>query len=49
MSLDNLKQNQALSVISVDMDDRAFLFPETRNIAQLRFSAHDHNRASGRF
>lgn len=43
MSLDNLKQNQALSIISVDMDDRAFLFPETRNIAQLRFSAHDHS------
>lgn len=25
--------------ISVDMDDRAFLIPETRNIVQLRFSA----------
>lgn len=26
------------NVISVDMDDRTFLFPETRNIAQLKFS-----------
>ncbi|TAN67261.1 MAG: hypothetical protein EPN17_11425 [Methylobacter sp.] len=27
------------NVISVDMDDRAFLFPETKNIAQIKFSA----------
>ncbi len=41
MSSDLQKENEsAHNVISVDMDDRAFLIPETRNIAQLRFSAH---------
>jgi hypothetical protein len=29
----------ARSVIAVDMDERAFLFPETRAIAQLKFTA----------
>jgi hypothetical protein len=43
MALDNQKENQATTVISVDLDDRAFLFPETRNIAQLRFSAQSHS------
>jgi hypothetical protein len=33
------EDNLARNVISVDMDDRAFLIPETKNIAQLRFSA----------
>ena len=42
MTLDNLKENQGGMVISVDLDDRAFLFPETRNIAQLRFSSRSH-------
>jgi hypothetical protein len=42
MAVDTLKDNPSLSIISVDLDDRAFLFPETRNIAQLRFSAHNH-------
>ncbi len=42
MTVDTLKDNPSASIISVDLDDRAFLFPETRNIAQLRFSAHNH-------
>lgn len=40
MRLEPEKERESIhNVISVDMDDRAFLFPETKNIAQLKFSA----------
>ena len=40
MSSEPSKENDLIhNVISVDMDDRAFLIPETKNIAQLKFSA----------
>ena len=32
----------APQVVSVDLDERAFLFPESRNLAQIRFVALEH-------
>ncbi|MGZ5626413.1 MAG: hypothetical protein ACXWFA_06760 [Methylobacter sp.] len=32
------KEAEAINVIAVDMDERAFLMPEMKNIAQLRFT-----------
>ncbi|TAN52590.1 MAG: hypothetical protein EPN21_03540 [Methylococcaceae bacterium] len=31
-----------LQTLSVDLDERAYLFPETRCLAQLKFSAKEH-------
>lgn len=39
MSLAPHKEAEAINAIAVDMDERAFLMPEMKNIAQLRFAA----------
>ncbi len=40
MSLEPTKENDVTrNIICVDMDERAFLLPEIRNITQLKFSA----------